>query len=193
MNKLMTVENIAGILAKSRESCGKSQKYMARAMGKSIGTVQNWEYGYSSPSIIELVEWFDVLGLNPLRHLLNALHPDQYKELTKDSESDEIRNAVIYWISDIASDAAVRKLAYCMFGETGSSFEGQLDEWCALNHLPLMDRINVADNISSLYSLRKMRNELRGNDHIQPNIDNLNECIYASKVAVINNKEDYTN
>jgi len=192
MNRLMSAENMGEMLSKSRDSCGKSQKTMAKAMGKSIGTVQNWEYGYSMPNILELVEWFEILGLNPLRYMLDFLHPETYEELTKDSSTDEIRQGVIHWFADVSSDADIRKIAYCIFGHTGSSFSGQLDEWCALNHLPLMDRINMADSISNLYQLRKMREELRGYEHIMPDIDNLTDCIYQAKYAVINKKDDYS-
>lgn len=193
MNKLLTVEKMAEMLATSRESCGKSQKYMAKAMGKAIGTIQNWEYGYSAPNMIETMEWFEILGINPLRYMLDFLHPETYKELTADSSTDEIRQAVIQWFADVSSDSDIRKIAYCIFGNTGSSFTGQLDEWCALNHLPLMDRINVADVVTNLYKLRKMRDELRGYDHIMPDIDNLENCIYQAKMATMERKEDYSN
>jgi len=193
MNRLLTTEKMAEMLATSRESCDRSQKYMAKAMGKAIGTIQNWEYGVSAPNLLETMEWFEILGINPMRYMLDFLHPEMYKELTAESPTDDIRRAVIHWFADVSSDSDIRKIAYCIFGNTGSSFSGQLDAWCALNHLPLMDRINVADVVTNLYTLRKMRDELRGNDHIMPDVDNLSNCIYQAKKAVLNMKDDYSN
>ena len=35
------------MLAKSRNDAGKTQRYMAQALQKSVNTIQNWESGIS--------------------------------------------------------------------------------------------------------------------------------------------------
>ena len=59
------------MLERSRIDAGKSRKYMAQALGKSINTIQNWESGIGEPGYRTLEKWFDALGLELGRYLMD--------------------------------------------------------------------------------------------------------------------------
>lgn len=192
MNRILTAEKVCELLGKSRTEKNRSQKYMAKALGKSIGTIQNWEYGLSTPTVLEFVEWFEVLGIHPLRYVLNMLHPDVYENLGSDADYNEIYVALDKYVREMATSREIRQIAFGVFGQTGSSWHSQMNMVCALNHLPIMDRINIAESILNLYEIRKSRNELRCTDHIMPDTEELKLAITLCKEATIQGKDDYS-
>lgn len=191
MNHLITTENLCTMLSASRISVKKSQKHMAKALQKSLGTIQNWENGYSIPNLIDLLDWFDVLGLNPLRFILDFLHPDYFQNLNGTVEDNVVDSALQYYISDIAPASDKRKLSFCIFGNTGSSWSAQLDMLCAHNHTTMRSRVNVAQTIYDNYNMEKARNELVYTDNAMPDEINLHEAISKGKQSVFDGKIGY--
>ena len=63
----------AKIWADSRVDAGKTQDYMAKGLGVSKKTIQNWENGVTAPDFFMGSEWFRVLGINPLPYYLSFL------------------------------------------------------------------------------------------------------------------------
>lgn len=59
-------ENLCQLLIHSREQAHKTQRYMAKALRRSIQTIQNWEYGISAQYVLDFQAWFEVIGMNPL-------------------------------------------------------------------------------------------------------------------------------
>lgn len=192
MNTVINEDNFALILAKSRNDANKSQRYMANKLGKSVGTIQNWESGYSAPTVIETIEWFNAIGIEPLRYILDFLYPDKYNSLTPEDNDAEIEAALLNYVSKVANHSNKRMIAYCIFGRTGSSWESQLNMICALNHLPLMDRVNIAQNIYDLFLIRKSQNTLINIKNIMPNLTDLKNAIESCKKSVYEGKKGYT-
>ena len=183
----------AEIMAEARIGKNRSQQYMAKSLGKSLTTIQNWETGISTPKLSDMAAWFGTLGINPMRSCLNYLHPDQYKDLTQDSNQKEIDDALLYYIQNIASDHEKRELAFCIFGETGSSWPAQLDELTARNHLPIAHRINIARITVETFCMIQELGKLRGMDHVMPDIENVERAIENCKDSVRNGRSDYQN
>lgn len=190
MQRNLTADQLCLVLAKSRTEQNRSQKYMAKAMHRSIGTVQNWEYGLSAPNVLELCEWFDVLGVNPLRYILDILHPNEYSCVGESADDAVIKSALEKYLLEIATDRERRELAFCIFGKNGSSWHFQLEMFCALNHLPLIDRVNLADSVANLYEMHESRGELWAETQIKPDIDGLKDAVALCKDYVRNGKGD---
>lgn len=181
------------IMAEARIGKNRSQQYMARALGRSLTTIQNWESGISIPKLSDMGAWFGALGVNPMRSCLNYLHPDLYKNLTQASSQKEIDDALLFYIQNIASDHEKRELAFCIFGETGSSWPAQLDELTARNHLPIAHRINIARITVETYCMIRELGKLRGLDHVMPDIENVERAIENCKESVRNGRTEYLN
>lgn len=193
MSRFLSADSCAKILSLSRSEKGKSQKYMAKALGKSVGTIQNWEAGVGSPNLLDFVEWFNVLGTNPLRYVLDFVHPETYDGLAPDSSTDMVRSALLNYLQHDASDDEVRKLAFCIFGDTGSSWHSQLEMICAHNHAPLKSRIPVASAIATNFVLANELGEIVCPDNIMPDIGYLKDAIDRAIVSVSQKKNGYTN
>ena len=79
-------DRFARIWRVSREKAGVSQDAIAKRLGVSKKTVQNWENGTSSPSQVMGFEWFNVCELQPLPFYLEALYPEYFSEYAPKEE-----------------------------------------------------------------------------------------------------------
>lgn len=165
------------MLVTARLKADKSQKYMAQAMGKSLSTIKNWETGVAVPNLANMLEWYSVLNQNPLAGFLTVAYPDKYKELSSSSESTEIRKALLHYLSEIATDEEIRKLSFCIFGNTGSSWHSQLDMLTAHNHCTMRSRVMNGWNIYNNYLMEEAREELINTEHIMPDMENFSDAI----------------
>ena len=189
MKDIKNAEKFATLLAKARLNAGFSQKQMAKLLGRSVSTIQNWESGYVCPSFFDTMDWFEVLGINPMRYLLNYLYPLKYENLNTLSndiaEIEKTKSALNYYIDNIASDSEILKIAFNVLGETGSSWNSQLDMLTAHNHLPLTHRIFVAQQVLDAFLLAKARNVLNCADQIMPDIEELERAVISAKQSII--------
>lgn len=181
------------LLIEARIDKRKSQRYMAARLGVSLSTVQNWENGVSAPKMTDILDWFNVLGLNPLRACLDCIHPCIYEELSPDSDIEKIDKALSHYLRNVASERERRELAFCIFGPTGSSWAAQLDELTARNHLPIAHRVSISRITVESYGMNKATGNLRGMDHILPDIENVERAIENCKDSVRNGRSDYQN
>lgn len=192
MERVLTAETLAFVLAKSRTDANQTQKYMAMSLGKSVSTIQNWEAGIGAPNMLDLTEWFHVLGLNPMYYILNILHPDTYRELSVNCSTDQLRQMLIDYFATSASDSEIRKLCYNIFGNTGSSWSAQLDMLTAHNHTTLKSRVMNSWSIYNTYLLEKARGELLCTDRILPDEESLKRAILSGQDSANNKKNGYT-
>lgn len=188
--KTLTIEKLALILATSRTNANISQKQMANKLGKSVGTIKNWESGYATPNLIDTLDWFDVLGINPLAYMLEFLYPDEYHDK---STTEAIDISLNHYLSEVATSSEKRKLAYCIYGNTGSDWHSQVDMLTAHNHLDLRARVSVAATILNAYEMSADRNELINTDKVMPNTADLRNAIIQAKSAACNCKNGYIN
>lgn len=193
MNRIEKIERMAQMLRESRNDAKASQKDMANSLNKNVRTIQNWENGYGTPDVIELLDWFETLGINPLKYVLNWLYPNIYDdlELTEANDPKDISNAVQHYFRDVATDAQVCKAAYSIFGNTGSSWNSQLDMLTAYNHLPLYTRALVCAQIIDAYEMCAANNKLIGLDNILPDMDALKDAKEIAKQSVIDGNVGY--
>lgn len=184
-------ERFADMWRRSREDAGKSQDYMAKALGVSKKTIQNWEAGTSSPSQMKGFEWFRVLGVQPLPYYLDLLYPDIMKNLAEDPSEDHITETLVTAVSHLGVEQK-KKLLYLFLGNHGSSVSGILELMTAHLQSPLRDRINIAQSVSTNYQLATQTGNVIRPDDIQPDLDLLNYSIKRGTEAVINGQSGYS-
>ena len=182
-------DRFAEMWRSSREDAGVSQDYMARAMGVSKKTVQNWEAGTSCPNQATGFEWFSVLGLNPFPYYLRIVYPSFQKA---DAIPDNLDAALISMIGNLPTEYKM-KLMYFLSGEHGSSPIALMDMMAAHLQTPLRDRINIAISVSTNYKLAQIRDTLTCDvQDVQPDMDLLNYAVDQGVKAVADGKKAYS-
>lgn len=185
MNKYDFNEICSEILKKSREDANLSQKEMAKRIDRSIKTIQNWETAYSVPDIQEAVAWFEACESNILRYFLDIIYPSTFKSIDTNSTDTQVKDALFFYLNNVASPDEIRKIAFCIFGNTGSSWRSQLDMITAHNHLPMKCRVPVAAAILTQYEIEEANSTLINTNQIKPDIDNLRSAIEAGKSSAL--------
>lgn len=187
----VTSEKLGQILSESRQKAHKTQRYMAVALHRSLPTIQNWESGYSTIDVVEFMEWFKILDLNPLRYILELLAPKEYSDISHKDSDDRIQDSLRYYFTKVATSDEKRKLAYCIFGKTGSSWKSQLNMLTAHNKCSLRTRVNVARTISDSYKIEQAEGKLIYADSVVPDMENLDSAIQAGMNATLNGNSSY--
>lgn len=190
MDQYEIAERFADMWRTSRAIAGKSQDYMAKALGVSKKTIQNWEDGTSSPSQIKGLEWFQVLGLQPLPFYLRVIHPEQFGGLTPNSADEEIEEALFTCLHEFTPDFR-RKLLFVLLGDHGSSPIAVMDMIAAHLHTPLRDRLNVAESIRTNYQIAEANKTLVCPTHVPSDIQSLSYAIDCAKAAIITSQTRY--
>lgn len=180
MNNVDIAEKFGKMWKTSRLDAGKSQEYMAKALGVSKKTVQNWEAGYASPSQIMGFKWFEALDVPALPYYLALLH-DEFDGVTHNSSDEDVRKALIKLIENMDSDT-VRKVLFLLYGDHGSPIQAIVDLTVAYVHTPLPARIGVADLVVTNYEIASAYKATQ--NHITPNVNYLRKSIEDGKKAV---------
>lgn len=167
----------------SREDAGRSQEYMAKALGVSKKTIQNWEAGTSCPNQLTGFAWFNALGLQPLPYYLKLLFPD-------DCNGESCEDLLIDIIHALP-EGYKKKLLYILHGGHGSSPICILDMVTAHLQSPLRGRLNVAQSISMNYDLAAATDSIRCPEDIQPDTEQLHNAINAAYSAILSGNDDY--
>lgn len=182
----------AKIWEKSRADAGKTQEYMAKGLGVSRKTVQNWEKGETFPDLFMGSEWFRVLGLNPLPYYLAFVYPEKF-EGVEPSDSDEIIDQAIMTLVKNSTVREKRELLFLMGGKHGSSWYSLLQMFTAHCHTSLKSRVNAARLIVDNYEMEEETGELICEENIHPDIAMLKRAIEESKKSVANGDLGYSN
>ncbi len=188
-SRIINSEKLAFMLSSARANAGKSQKFMAQALGKSIGTIQNWESGIGAPNIIDMMEWFEILNINPLKYFLDFLHPDTFNcnssSNNTEVENEKSREALLTYLKDFSPDEDIKKLHYCVLGNTDSSWSALLDLMTAYKHLPAKSRVSIAQHIIESYELEKDCETLLHPDSVMPNEAKVKIAIQDTRRSII--------
>lgn len=185
-------DGCANILYRLRQEMGYSKNKMAETLGISYRTYERYEQGKAAPRVDEFIRYFDVCHADALRYVLEFLYPEVYEHLTPDSDIDDIRHAAVHYTSHIASDRAVRKLCYLVFGEHGSNIEAQSEGFLMLDHLPLPMRLAIASLVDVLYEVALVNNLLVQTDCIMPTVEVFQDGILKGHAAVMARRNSYT-
>lgn len=180
MNRIELSDRIAGMWRKSRYDAGKSQEYVARALGVSKKTIQNWEAGEASPNFRVALEWFDALGVPMYPYLMSVIYPTEIENLSRDSSMTDIRKALSVYIDEL-DDLHVKELLFLLYGDHGSSPTGLLDSMTAYLHLPLMMRIFITESIVNQYKLASEVGLTENESHVMPKIETLDRFLDTAK------------
>lgn len=184
------IQRLAEIHLNARLKAHKSQEYMALELGVTRKTIQNWESGISSPSFFQSLEWFRVLGLNPMPYYINCIYPTVTTDVTQDTPDEEINASFNELIKDIPVSGK-RALLYLFYGKHGSSPNAVVQMVLAHLHTGMKARALHADLIKQTYEIEKATGTLDCPNNIQPNIEALGKAIDSAKRAYINKQNGY--
>lgn len=190
-NDIERAKFLSDLLLKSRKSMNKSQDYMAMGLGVSKNTIYNWEKGTARPDVFQLCDWFELLGLNPTPFILQFTNPHAIKDISPSAQYDVLLKAYIEIIQNIPEDRLRQKL-YQEYGTHGSDAYSLDQLFNAYLHLPLEQRMIIAQIISNVFSLCEKKNELINTDHQMPNVEALNASITCAQEAAIKKQFGYS-
>lgn len=183
-------KKLGEMFALSRAAVGMTQEYMAMEMEVSKKTIHDWELGISSPNFYKTIEWFKVLGLNPMTYFYGVLYPDVFSfPVEKPKEGDlntQLKNLLIG-----LDDDTKRQLIYVLQGTHGSSPLAEIQLMCAHCHTTMRSRVLTAHNVMTSYEMDRDLNCLVDPDRAQPNMDLLNAATLQGKKAVAMKQQGY--
>lgn len=190
MHDTGVVDRFAAMWQKSRTDAGKSQEFIAKALGVSKSTVQNWEQGLSCPNQRQGFEWFKALGLPPMPYYLSLLYPEFESDLSVMND-EQVDAALLALMKDLPTEVK-KKILYIALGNHGSSPLGVLELMVAHLQLPLQARVSSAVALRTNYEVAEACHALVGTDEITPNIEVIEKAYAAAKKAVKERKTSYT-
>lgn len=182
-------DKLSQILRQSRDDAGISQEQIAKKLGVSKKTVQNWEDGVSSPSQETALRWFKVIDAHPVYYYLNLVYDDLFSEVDRKTEK-EVDKALTAVINEIPLEMK-KKLLYLVSAKHGSSPAATLEMIIANLQTPLRDRLNIAYAIRLNYKIAESNGKILHPNDVQPNIDALDTAIKCGEESVMNGKESY--
>lgn len=190
MNKVHIVERISKMLIAARTSANVSQEKMARAMGVSKATIQNWESGDRAIQLIRVFEWFDCLDIAPMPFIWGLLY-ESLDDIKPEHSDERIEEALLDAIKGMSINSK-RKLLYLIYGNHGSTAAAILELFVAYSQIALREKLDVANVIRLDYHVAMERGELLGQEHIQPDLELLDKALQAAYKSVTGSKSSYT-
>lgn len=191
MNRMELSDRIARMWLRSRADAGLSQDRVAKALGVSKKTVQNWESGEASPNFRMALEWFDALGVPMYPYIMELLYPEEIEGITPETDIHQLRKALHVYIDELDSLHA-RELLFILHGLHGSSPTGTLDACTAYLHLPLSMRVCITDSIVTHYEIATELAILQNREHVVPDVATLERFLDTARRAVREGKQSYT-
>ena len=170
----------SALLARARIDSGATQKELAKALGKTLHTIQKWETNYNPP-FLDLCTWFHVLNIPAWAYIRCLVYPTE--KLAFPEGDKQRREEVVDHLSS-ASSAELRKLFYLITGMHGSNWMAVLEMMFEHVCSPLVQRVISARSILIGYQLDQCNQQLLTTNHIMPDIENLNRCIGLGTEAV---------
>ena len=163
----------SALLARARIDSGATQKELAKALGKTLHTIQKWETNYD-PSFLDVCTWFHVLNMPAWTYIHCMLYPTE--RLTFLEGDEKRREEMVAYLSSNSS-TELRKMFYLIIGMHGSNWLAVLEMMFEHICSPLAQRVISARSVLIGYQLEHRNQQLLETDHIMPDIENLNRCI----------------
>lgn len=176
-------------LREARNISGKSQEYMALELGIARKTVQNWEKGISEPTLGQAVDWFKLLGINPVPYLFQVVYPDM-EGTNPDDDTETIKQGLENLLFSLPKEG-LKQLMYLFYGEHGSSPRAVLNMIIAHLQTPMGARVSQSNIILKNYEMARKKNRLTDKNSIQPDIKLLKDAIDKGEAAEINGAGAY--
>ncbi|MBO4669030.1 MAG: helix-turn-helix transcriptional regulator [Lachnospiraceae bacterium] len=184
-------KRFAQVWSVSRQDAGKTQEEMAKGLGISKKTVQNWENGVTFPDLFTGCEWFRVLGMNPLPYYLAYLFPEFFDSIDPEDGDETIGEALDFLVQNLTAKEK-RELLYLMAGRHGSPWYSLLQLFTAHCHLSMRGRVAVATQVLETYELEKSLGELVCPRNVAPDITILRDSVEQAKKSVVSRTKGYT-
>lgn len=163
----------SALLAKARIDSGATQKEMAKALGKTLHTIQKWETEYNPP-FLDLCTWFRVLDMPAWTYIHCMIYPTE--KLPFQEGDEQRRKEVVDYLSS-ADSTELRKICYLVGCTHGSNWMALLEMMFEHACSPLAQRVISARSVLIGYQLEQSNRQLLKPDYIMPDIENLNRCI----------------
>lgn len=160
---------ISKLLYDLREKTGLSKARMAETLGVDKHTWSRWETGVSSPTVVEMIMIYEHFGESLLPPLLELLYPTDGTK--KQHSVEDIRKRAAIHYLETASEHHVRVWDYLMTGLSKPEVDAQIEELCALDHLPLQFRYFLAEHIYVYYQTAKQNGLLQNTGATMPDMD----------------------
>lgn len=170
----------SALLARARIDSGATQKELAKALGKTLSTIQKWETEYN-PRFLDMCIWFRVLDMPAWTYIHCMLYPT---EKLASMEGDEKRRKEVVDHLSSTSSAELRKIFYLITGMHGSNWMAVLEMMFEHICSPLVQRVISAHSVLIGYRLEQCNQQLLKTNHIMPDIENLKRCIKLGAEAV---------
>ena len=176
------------ILLNARMDANVSRKDLAKALGKTERTIQNWEDGFN-PSFLDICRWFHAIKKSAWTYIQCSIygHDVHYR----DDLTDLCREELIRYFS-AAGSSEVRKLSYLIMGQHGSNWLAMLEALFEHVCTPLAHRVISAYSILISYSIDAEHTEIVEPGNIMPDTDNIRRCIELGTAAAKAGKHSYT-
>lgn len=181
-------EIVSSILLRARTDANVSRKDIAKALGKTERTIQNWESGFN-PSFLDICMWFNAINKSAWTYIQCFIygHDVHYH----DDFADDCREELIRYFS-AAERSEIRKLSYIIMGQHGSNWLAMLEALFEHVCTPLAQRVISARSILVSYSVDAQHTEIVEPGNILPDADNLSRCIELGTIAVKSGKNAYS-
>lgn len=179
---------IGHMLAKARYDAQISQEECGIRIGKSLRTVQNWESGYSSPTLAELILCFDNLGLNLNPYLRDLLYGDI---TARRNDTVNEKRTYLKKMVDALTERELDDLIFLLSGDNGSSVYAMLQLFVADAQCPMINRQTVATLVENNYNIATEMGTLVCSDKVTVDLDTLHRAILKGTESAIKKGHSY--
>lgn len=160
----------SALLANARTDSGVTQLEMAKALGKTLHTIQKWETDYDPP-FLDLCNWFRVLDMPLWPYMLCKNYPT---EKISFREGDERRRRQMVAYIATADSTQLRKLVYLIAGMHGSNWMALLEMMLEYVCLPAAQQVIAVRSVLINYELEHGNPQTWKPDDTLPDFENLN-------------------
>lgn len=178
------------LMAKNRKKAGMSQADVAQATGYYIKTIANWESGYTSPDMEQLLEYCDAIGVNMSVITVPFQHPE-LEDMGPEDDDAEIDEA-FQLVAESMSPEAKKQMMFLWSGQHGGDSMAMLQLCVADAQCPLYFRYAVAQIVAANYEFAKAQGKLACPDSVQPIMEILERAIEQGHSAAMDGKMGYT-
>lgn len=174
-------EGLAQLVTRVCEESGLSDRFIARSLDIAESTLAKWKSGAGAPSMVGLLNLYDVCGRNPWECLPEYLYPDVLlAPLT--AEDNAVLDRVC--LRTAASDPrTVRQIAFLLFGDHGSDFMAYMAKMTADLQCTLQSRSASASLIASNFTIDHARGQLCCPQAVLPDMAVLKAAILKGREA----------